>query len=360
LGASQARAAGTDFVTAALEPHRWLEALGHLADATGSDHAQLIGFGPGYSIGFNWASNAPAEMSSAFAPVPPDINFRVAAARVFPHLPIVYEKHYAAVVDGLRSNEYVEMCRDWGISHGCQTNLREKPDGLVGMALLRSERNGRTRPADREIFDRARREAAAAVALQIALEQDGYRLIAGTFDAMASACFVMDRGLRVRAMSPQAEGLLSDRSLRLEDGFLKAVAPGEALNAALRAIRGGTTSARQVILASPPPALPLSLHIHRLPAREWAMGFAPFAVAVATRPDLSPAPDGASIRTAFGLTAAETDIALQLAAGASRDEMRDARGISHETLRSHLRALYTKLGVRREAAAVHLLGRLIR
>jgi DNA-binding CsgD family transcriptional regulator len=349
------------FVGAALEPSRWPVALGALASATGSDHGQLIGFGPDFGIGFNWVSGNSADMIEAFARLPPDQSFRVVASRDFADLAVVDERHYDIARTRVATNDYIDLCHEWGITFGCQTNLRDKPNGLIGLALLRSERTGRTTPANRALFDKARVDAAAAVALQIALEEDGYRLIAGAFEAMASACFVMDRVLRVRAMTVPAENLLRDRIVRLDDGRLSRIgAGGKELTAALQGLRSDTAKAQRVILPGEPPSPHVSIQLHRLPQREWDMGFAPFAIAVATRPLIASDGEGASLRSAFGLTGTETDIALMLAKGLSRDGIMAARGISRETLRSHLRALYPKLGVQREREAVWLLGELLR
>jgi DNA-binding CsgD family transcriptional regulator len=350
-----------DFVAAALEPARWGEALAHLAAATGSDMAQLIGFGSGFDISFNWINGGQQAMSDAILPLPTETNFRVAAARRFPSQAILDERHYEAVVPTLPSREYVELCREWDIPYGCQTNLREQADGLIGLALLRSERNGRTTARERALFDRARRDAAAAVSLQIGLEEQGYRLIAGAFEAMSSACFVLDRAMRVRATTPQAEALLSAGRLRLSDGRPSARGDkGDALARAMRDLHLGAGASRRVILAGEPGASALSIQVHRLPRREWDLGFAPHAILLATQADPVAGQQDAGLRAAFGLTTTEAEIALMLARGMVRPAICAARGISNETLRSHLRAIYAKLGVRREAEVVRVLNALMK
>ncbi len=355
------------FVAAALEPAQWIPALEELAHATGSDRAQLIGFGSDYGVDFNWA-NGDLSIIDAFDHLPPQLNFRVRADMAFPDAAIIDERHYAQMIPTLESDDYVELCREWGILHGCQTNLRNGADGLIGLALLRSEATGPTDAPVRAMFDDARRDAAAAVALQIALEKEGYRLIAGTFEAMHAACFVMDRTLKVRAMSPEGEALLNDGALTLPDRRLSASDPRAArdIAAALHGISAGETRARRVLIApSPAPESGtlrpvVSLQIHRLPRREWELGFAPFALAVATRPGAVRDDDGSGIRAAFGLTGTETAIALMLVGGQDREAIRLGRGVSKETMRSHLRALFAKLGVRREADAVRLLSELLK
>ena len=347
---------GSCLTAAAIEPGRWIEALGAVADATRSDRAQLIGFGRGYAIDFNWASGEDNGIIAAFADVPPPLNFRVVASQQFREEAILDERHYDAVAADLGASDYIDLCRKWDIPFGCQTTLRDDTDGLIGLALLRSAKTGPTGLAERAGFDRIRRQAAAAVALQIAIERQGFRLIAGAFEAMSSACFVLDRTLRVRAITPLAEDSLREGILRQEDGRLASpLDRADAIPAACRALND--TSSRRVILVDQVGA-PISLQFHRLPAAAWSFGFEPFAVAVLTRATAPPILDAMSLRSAFGLTGAEAEITLLLRSGLDRDAIRAARGITHETLRSHFAAIFAKLGVRSEIAAVRLLGRL--
>jgi len=103
----------------------------------------------------------------------------------------------------------------------------------------------------------------------------------------------------------------------------------------------------------------LMLKVHRLPERAWNMGFAPFAILTAKRPLAGSSGDLAFLRDAYGLTATEAEIAMLLRQGRTRSQIREVRGITQETLRSHLRALFAKLGVKRETEAIHLLHALL-
>lgn len=60
---------------------------------------------------------------------------------------------------------------------------------------------------------------------------------------------------------------------------------------------------------------------------------------------------------AAGLTERERVVALDLAAGLAPAEIAAARGVSVATVRSHLKQIYAKLGVRRQAELVALAGR---
>src|SRR5262249_3847320 len=61
------------------------------------------------------------------------------------------------------------------------------------------------------------------------------------------------------------------------------------------------------------------------------------------------------VRAAFGLTPAEARVACDLLEGQSLSDISDARGIGRETLRTQLRNVFDKTGVRRQADLVKVL-----
>jgi DNA-binding CsgD family transcriptional regulator len=67
-----------------------------------------------------------------------------------------------------------------------------------------------------------------------------------------------------------------------------------------------------------------------------------------------------ALRMAFGLTQAEARLAAGLAGGAALDEVAAQIGISKETARSQLKAIFAKTGAHRQPELVALLARLAR
>ncbi|MNT69412.1 Bacterial regulatory protein, luxR family [compost metagenome] len=61
------------------------------------------------------------------------------------------------------------------------------------------------------------------------------------------------------------------------------------------------------------------------------------------------------VRKLFDLTPAETALALVLADGMTLDEAAEALGTSKNTARAHLRAIFSKTGVTRQATLVRML-----
>jgi DNA-binding CsgD family transcriptional regulator len=66
-----------------------------------------------------------------------------------------------------------------------------------------------------------------------------------------------------------------------------------------------------------------------------------------------------SIRTSFGLTAAESRLALRLLTGESLKSAAAALGITYESARSQLKAIFQKTGTHRQGELIALLGRTV-
>ena len=75
-------------------------------------------------------------------------------------------------------------------------------------------------------------------------------------------------------------------------------------------------------------------------------------VLIAGPPDRENAIDPRLLRQLFGLTAAEARLTAALVEGNSVKEFAEATGVSLNTARTHLKNLFIKVGVKRQAALV--------
>lgn len=351
---------GNRFLGAALEPHLWRDLLGDMARATGSSHGQLIGFGPG-ATAFNWVSGIDDDLlqsSGAMALNTPDRNFRMAADRLRDASPIRHEAHYDLVRETLRDDDYLDMCADLDIGNGCQARLLADGDGMIGLAVLRSERDGRSTREQQAAFAGFATQAQVAVRMQRAIEQQGFALLSDTLGAMDQACWLVDESGRVGGMTPRAEQLLSSTRLVLEDGFLASRRADETrrIVTALRAVLAPSgLPADPIAMPDEEDGLAMMLELFPLPRRPWGLSFAPRAIITARVGALADR-HGQALMRAFRLTRAEADIALRIAGGASRREIAAARGVSLETLKAQLRSVYDKTGCNRESQLVRVVN----
>jgi DNA-binding CsgD family transcriptional regulator len=353
------------FAQAGLQRDLWLPALQSLAKATGSSRAELVGYSPQAPV-FNWITDVDLEVVTDFMNLDganPRVNYRIAASQKAAIEEIVHEAHYAEAIPLLESQAYVDFCERWGMTHGCQTTLVVDRDLLIGMSILRSRAEGETTPAHHELIAALAPHVRAAVRTQGALEGQGDQLVAGAFEAMGAAAFVLDGFGHVRRITPAAEVVAAagDR-LRLAAGRLRGASPRE--DDALR---------RHIArAANPPPGLPgdgvvalrgegggaqpLLLDILPLPREPWTFGFDPRVLVVVRKP----ARDGARLiellMETYALTAAEADIAEQLSRGLSREDVARTRGVSLGTVRIQIKAIFRKMEVSREGELVARVG----
>ena len=100
----------------------------------------------------------------------------------------------------------------------------------------------------------------------------------------------------------------------------------------------------------------LGIVIRTIPLGEWSEGRHRPAVAVFIRdPERKSQASSELLRQLFGFTPAEATLALLLANGLTLDEAADELHIRKNTIRAHLRSIFTKTGVTRQTTLVRLL-----
>ena len=170
--------------------------------------------------------------------------------------------------------------------------------------------------------------------------------------------FLLDAGGRVVECNARARALLGpDGVLRDRGGELGAVS-----RSADRAIRGAIHRAgpASVVRESSSIAVPagdqrhrLWMHVSPIPQRAAApLSNRVEVLAVVHIPWSESALDRSKIRTTFGLTAAEGEVVALLAEGRSVSEIADLRQRTVESVRWHLKQVFAKTGLRRQADLV--------
>ncbi|HEV2599426.1 helix-turn-helix transcriptional regulator [Sphingopyxis sp.] len=353
------------FLAAPFGAGGWDAALRLLARRTGATQAQLIGIGGDATL-FNFMPDVDAAYQREFIELEawrPEVNWRVAASGR--PLEILSEAHYDVARQYSGTDAYEEHVRRWDGLNGCQTALIAGEGLLVGLAALRSERDGRTGKRDRKLFAAGAAHALAAVRMQRAMAGRAAEMTVGAFDAIGVAAFLIDRNDRVAALSAAAEAIVGDRAdgaLCLRHGRLGATrrdADAQLQAAIGRAQRGAAM--QQYWIAAPREGAPgILCELFRLPQREWDFGFEPRLLVVARRAADIPAARTAPLRAALGLTAAEAEIALRLANGDAREHIAATRGTSTQTLGTQIKSILRKSDVGREAELTALINRLLR
>lgn len=343
------------FAAAAFDSAGWMPALRLLADATGSERAQLIGIGGPATIPFNLVTDLPETALRQFVEIEggsPLVNPRVFASDRSRVMEIADERHYAAAIPHLSTDVYLDFMHDHDIPNGCSVKLLDDGQGLVGLALLRTVRDGRTSAADRALFAEVARHARGAVRSGMTLEANAVRYLGGVLDASGAAAFLLEPDGRVRTMTDAAERLVTRGRLQIAGGRLVAGLPGEAamLAAAIAttALFGTRASPQAVALAGPPGAPLLVLDVMVAPPGGWGLFERPKLLVLVRRGLGDTADAHRLLQRVYGLTAAEAAVAVRIALGDAREAIAAARDVSAGTVKSQVKAIFAKLGVTRE------------
>lgn len=350
------------FAEAGVDAAAWPAALASLASATRSSGGELIGIGP-KGLAFYVAEDLSREGYAEFEAVggySPHVNHRIAAAQRAPPMQVVGDREYDEVAPLLRRDAaYMDVVRKYDIAqHGCQTTLVIEPDLLVGLSAHRRHSEGRIDADGTAAFARLAPHALAAVRTRLALGDRSLRDMTMALEHAGVAAFLCDRDGMVCAMTGRAEQLAQDArlvTLRRRRLGAERMADTVAIKRAMAGALAGGPGVETVVIG--PEGRRAVVHIRALAEADWGLPFRARLMVIVRQGPRKPSAE--ALRLAFGLTPAEAQIALALAAGQPREAVAVLRGVSLGTLRQQVKAIFAKVGVSREAeliVAVHGLG----
>lgn len=248
-----------------------------------------------------------------------------------------------------RTAYYNEFCGPLGIHDLICGMAATGPAGRLGFGLHRPAEAPRFSEAERARVGRLLPHMRRAVQLHLRLRSETRVPALGplgiaALDQLAQGVLVLDQAGALLHANPMAEALARPGGcLRLALSGVTAVHPMDrtAFAAAIADAAHGGPGAT-LLLHPSGEALPVAALVAPLPARPEAASAR--AVLILLRP-LAPGrlPPEAMARL-FGLTLAEADVAVRLAAGATAEEVAAARGVGVGTVRGQVRDILAKTG----------------
>jgi DNA-binding CsgD family transcriptional regulator len=205
------------------------------------------------------------------------------------------------------------------------------------------------------------------LALQIArkleeLRQQQDALQAG-LGRLAVGLVLIDCDRQAKPINQEAHNILAHRDLELRGGRLTTADKRARiqLEELLGALTGGATGQAAGGGVTIRRMHGHALQIWGVPLRheERALldpGERPCGLLFVIDPDKAPATPERLLMEAFGLTRAETTLTLALLHGETVDEYCERTGISRNTARTHMRAIFDKLGVNKQTELIRLLS----
>lgn len=360
-------AAGDTIMDAALTGD-WPSALNVLADACGGRSGELVGVSDDGEGVFNWITRVDDTTLPDFIAVDgrdPRVNPRLRVGRRLRLLEPWHDVDCISAEEQARSPDYADFALRHDMPYGSHAKIVVEPGLTIGMGVVRTVAQGIPKPAERRVFNRLARTMRLAARSHLALEQQGVSILAGAIEALRVPAFVCDGAGRVQAMTSAAEAALARGVLTLRHRRLGAGEAGasEALRRAIEIASLGVVIGDD----GPPPvvlrgegALDLEVvDVLPLPVRDYAFGFQPRVLVVLRSGGRWEKGLPGVLTAGFGLTAVEAEIACALARGESRDTIATQRSVSVETVRFHLKSIFSKLQLRRESEAAALVARLL-
>lgn len=190
------------------------------------------------------------------------------------------------------------------------------------------------------------------------------QIYADAMDRLAVGGIVLDEGGKLVAMNSIAQSLLERRDgIVVMNGSIRAVSTQEdkalqkLIKFALETEPGNGDKITQALsISRPSGARDLGIVVNpiRLSARvgdRWGHGAAIFI----RDAEIGVKTDPAVLRQLFGFTQAEASLAMQLAKGDSLEQAAAEQNIRYNTARAHLRSMFEKTGVTRQAELVRIL-----
>jgi DNA-binding CsgD family transcriptional regulator len=241
--------------------------------------------------------------------------------------------------------------------------LAKSPELTLSVSIIRRVDQGRYSRGEIDFINRlsAQLRVASAVAVRFGLESS--RRISDTFGTAGHPVALIGHAGRVIHMNARFADLIGD-GIQVAAGRLGSWQgrADSALAAAIdRAVRhDGTLGVppKPVVLPRRD-ARPLVAHV--MPVVGQVRDLLHLVAAIVTLTDLSDAATRAAdavLMEAFGLTAAEARLAVQIAAGRTLPEIARDQGVAHETLRSRLKSVFGKTGTGRQTELALLVAKL--
>jgi DNA-binding CsgD family transcriptional regulator len=353
------------FESAATGVRPWEKALQRLAHITGSQSGQLLGVRSDCSVRFSILSDGDHGNGHGNTHANGYLNGngngaeRHAATSYFAPALGLWDKPAHATREKCRRDPLYQQVLNAGDRPFIFLKTLDTLDGTtIGLVAARSARDEQITNEQRQVFAALVPHARAAVRMQMALERNASEVVAAALEALEIPAFIVDDTGRVSASTRPVTALLAGTYglLTLESGHLKfaRATDAKAVADAVDAVTVGANSPSSpalhtvIVRGADHKALPLVLDVCALPYPASQLQFAPRALIASRGTRVSDARHAVILRDLYALTAAEANIAEQLAAGRMPQVIAKHRGVAVGTVRAQIKTIMAKVGVRRQ------------
>jgi DNA-binding CsgD family transcriptional regulator len=346
---------------AATEPELWRTALTEIADRTGSLGAILFGQSVAMNaVYFDYNGRLDETCNRAYKERHMQ-NVWSVAMEMRPVGGIVRSDEIISLSSLRKTPFYDEVLRPQGVAHNTMVPLAARNDFRVAFNICRSERQGAIDDDGRRFTERVVPHLCRS--MQLGFRLDGYRALQraehDVLDRLSVGVVLLDRRARVIYSNAAAASLSSDDSvLCVRNGMIAARSDLHASRFAslIRSVLSGMTAA-SISLPRSGDGRPITVVASSVRGRDvgrFADHHMPDAAVLLLMID--PKIPSAWIMEAYGLTQAEARVALAASSGTTIAETAEQLGLSSNTVKTHLRKVFDKTGVSRQAELVRLVA----
>jgi DNA-binding CsgD family transcriptional regulator/PAS domain-containing protein len=280
---------------------------------------------------------------------------------------LVRSDEIAPLTNLQRTAFFDEVLRHQGIGHSAMARLATSGDFQVGFNFCRGEGQGPFEADAMRLFSDLLPHLRRALLLGFRI--DGYKALQdaafSVLDRLSAGILILDRATRVVFANAAARDMtLKDGPLRLRNTGVTttSIHHGQELEQLIRAALRGMPLATMSIPHAQDGRL-FTVLVSSIRSRDLDRftnhGVRDPAVLVVVTDPLRPLDTPPEwIMDAHGLTRAEANVALIAASGASIAEIAHKLGVSPNTVKTHLRRVFTKAGSRRQAELARLISSL--
>ncbi|MCP9757851.1 helix-turn-helix transcriptional regulator [Aquitalea sp. S1-19] len=293
-----------------------------------------------------------------------------------PFVDLVSDKVYA-IDDLMREGEwrqslfYHHFCEPYGVFHVMGADIRTLDNGEFKIRVTRPESGAPFSAADKAELTRLLPHIKRTLNIQtrmLATESVGMLYTEAVSRMMVATIILDEKGQVLQSNQIASELLAEGDGLKVYQGKLVASYSTESRelqnmitqNLARQqkpiAAAGTPAMVEAMSLSRPSGRVNLGVVVKAVPSNEWIGGKQRPAVMVYVRDAEKKSEVPLKVtQQLFGLTPAESTLAVHLANGLSLEEAAEELGIRHNTARAHLRSIFSKTGVRRQTELVRIM-----
>jgi DNA-binding CsgD family transcriptional regulator len=264
------------------------------------------------------------------------------------------------------SDYYRQYCKQQNVFHVMGVDVSPPSGGVFRFRITRAPNREDFSAADRALCDTLIPHMSRALHIHSLLGHKNSlsTLYAQAMGRLSIATMILDSNGHLLEVNQVArEMLAAGDGLKIVGGRLEASYPGDNKRlyksiraAACSSARGRIALADAQSVARPSGQVSLGVVVEPLPQQDWDEGESQPAVVVYCRDAVGqPLLSTAITRQVFGFTPSESALAMELANGLSLEDAAISLGIRRNTARAHLRAIFSKTGVRRQTELVRLI-----